>query len=101
MESDEVFYTFERGNPLRFDYSSYYKKLNQAKLPILIYEGEYDPALNTRGQEDWLRRLNFEGSDDFWNQSRQIYWVDDPQVNSSDGQTVGGYYRESPYLTFL
>ena len=57
------------------DYSSYGEKLIAAKSPVLIYAGEFDAQDGPKTQEPWLRRLNFEGSDDFWSQSRQTYWV--------------------------
>ena len=57
------------------DYSSYVEKLIAAKSPVLIYAGEFDAQDGPKTQEPWLRRLNFEGSDDFWSQSRQTYWV--------------------------
>ena len=52
------------------------------KLQFLIYAGEFDSQAGPKTQELWLRRLNFEGKEDFWNQSRQVYWVDQP--GSSD-----------------
>jgi hypothetical protein len=57
------------------DYSSYVEKLIAAKIPLLIYAGEFDDRDGPKTQELWLRKLNFEGSDDFWSQSRKIYWV--------------------------
>ena len=30
-----------------------------------------------------------------------MYWVDDDSVTTDDGQIVGGYYRNTTYLTFL
>ena len=52
------------------DYSEYVEKLIAAKLPLLIYAGEFDAQDGPKTQEYWLRRLNFEGSKDFWSQSR-------------------------------
>jgi hypothetical protein len=48
------------------DYSSYVEKLIAAKSPVLIYAGEFDERDGPKGQEQWLRRLKFEGSADFW-----------------------------------
>ena len=52
------------------DYSSYVEKLIEAKSPVLIYAGEFDAQDGPKTQEYWLRRLTFEGSDDFWSQAR-------------------------------
>ena len=66
-------------------------------------------------QEFWLRRLSFTGSEDFWSQSRQIYWVDDPKCTkpcyvgdptcttacTDEGKIVGGYWRHSDYFEYL
>ena len=57
------------------DYSEYVEKLIAAESPVLIYAGEFDSRDGPKTQEFWLRRLNFAGSQDFWAQSRQIYWV--------------------------
>ena len=57
------------------DYSNYVEKLIAAESPVLIYAGEFDAQDGPKTQEFWLRRMNFAGSDDFWSQSRQIYWV--------------------------
>lgn len=57
------------------DYSEYVEKLVAAKSPVLIYAGEFDAQDGAKTQEFWLRKLNFEGSEDFWSQSRNIYWV--------------------------
>lgn len=42
--------------------------------------------------------MPFTGDADFWDQSRQIYWV-----NPADGSEpiVGGYWREGPTFTYL
>lgn len=42
--------------------------------------------------------MKFEGSEDFWAQSRQVYYV--PQPGSSD-LIVGGYWRQSDYFSLL
>ena len=52
------------------DYSEYVVELINAKSPVLIYAGEFDAQDGPKTQEFWLRRLNFAGSEDFWNQSR-------------------------------
>jgi hypothetical protein len=63
--------------------------------PFLLYAGEFDSQDGAKTQEAWLRGMEFEGSREFWSQSRQIYW------NSNPTTAVGGYWRESPYFTFL
>ena len=73
MSSSAVNQAFS--NDLMIDYSSYVEKLIAAKSPVLIYAGEFDAQDGPKTQEPWLRRLNFEGRDDFWSQSRQTYWV--------------------------
>lgn len=57
------------------DYSNYVEKLIAAESPVLIYAGEFDAQDGPKTQEYWLRRLAFDGSADFWSQSRSIYWV--------------------------
>lgn len=64
--------------------------------PFLIYAGEFDSQDGAKTQEFWLRGMEFNGSDAFWNQSRQIYWNDSPQ-----NMTVGGYFRESEFFSLL
>ena len=70
-------------------------------MPILIYAGEFDAQDGPAGQEYWLRRLSFEDSSKLWNHARRVYWVDDPSVTTDDGQIVGGYWRNSTWLTYL
>lgn len=36
----------------------------------MIYAGEMDAQDGPKTQEFWLRRMTFNGSDDFWSQSR-------------------------------
>jgi hypothetical protein len=48
------------------DYSSYVEELIKRELPFLVYAGEFDSQDGPKTQEYWLRRLNFEGKDDFW-----------------------------------
>lgn len=48
------------------DYSAYVEKLIAAGSPVLVYAGEFDAYDGPKTQEAWLRRLNFEGSEDFW-----------------------------------
>ena len=99
MSSSAVGEAFVMDNLI--DYSSYVEKLIAQQLPVLIYAGEFDAQDGPKTQEYWLRRLNFAGSDDFWRQSRQIYWVDDSSVTTDDGQIVGGYWRESYFFSYL
>ena len=67
------------------DYSHYFELLIAAGSPVLIYAGEFDAQDGPKTQEYWLRRLSFLGSEDFWKQSRQVYWVDDSSVTTDDG----------------
>ena len=83
------------------DYSQYVEKLIAEKLPVLIYAGEFDAQDGPKTQEYWLRRLSFEGSEDFWDQARQIYWVDSLTGDGDNGQIVGGYWRSSEYFNYL
>ena len=57
------------------NYSEHVEKLIALQSPLLIYAGEFDTQDGPKTQELWLRKLRFEGSEDFWSQSRQIYWV--------------------------
>lgn len=82
------------------DYSEYVEKLVAAKSPVMIYAGEFDAQDGPKTQEYWLRRLNFEGSEDFWSQSRQIYWVQNK--TTTETQLInGGYWRTSDYFEYL
>ena len=84
------------------DYSSYVEELISRQLPVLIYAGEFDAQDGPKTQEYWLRRLTFDGSEDFWSQARQIYWVDSPTSGYGDNdQIVGGYWRSSTYFNYL
>ena len=48
------------------DYSRYFEMLIAEKSPVLVYAGEFDIKDGPRTQEEWLRRLNFEGKEEFW-----------------------------------
>ena len=65
------------------------------QLPFLVYAGEFDAQDGPKTQEYWMRRLSFEGSVDFWSQSRQVFYVDQP---GQDEQIIGGYWRSGEYL---
>ena len=52
------------------DYSAYVEKLIAAGSPVLVYAGEFDAYDGPKTQEPWLQRLQFEGKEDFWSQSR-------------------------------
>ena len=80
------------------DYTWYVQELIRMKYHMLLYAGEFDAQDGPKTQEFWLRQLQFEGSEDFWAQSRQVYYV--PQPNSSD-LIIGGYWRESKYFSYL
>lgn len=82
------------------DYSQDVKLLIEARSPVLIYAGEFDAQDGPKTQEYWLRRLNFTGSDEFWSQSRQVYWVNN-FTDSSQPQLNGGLWRTSDYFEFL
>jgi len=93
------------------DYSKYFEELIAMEHPILIYAGEFDAQDGPKTQEAWLRRLNFTGSEEFWSQSRQVYFVKwneiDPTTGQAgdgkddDGYVIGGYWRESDYFSYL
>ena len=83
------------------DYSSWIENLLGVQSPIFIYAGEFDEKEGPAGQEYWLRRLTFDDAGDFWKKARKVYWVDDDSVTTDDGQIVGGYWRNSTYLTYL
>jgi len=46
----------------------------ECDVGVLVYGGEFDAVNGAYSQEVWLKELNFDGMEDFWNQSRQIYW---------------------------
>lgn len=48
------------------DYSSYLEDLIAMGSPFLIYAGEFDAQDGPKTQEYWLRRMNFDGKEDFW-----------------------------------
>jgi len=82
------------------DYSRFITKLIDAEIPVLIYAGEFDAQDGPKTQEFWLRRLEFEGSEDFWSQSRQIYWVQN--FTNTETQLInGGLWRTSDYFEYL
>ena len=99
MKSSEVSHALINDNLL--DYSSYVEKLIDAQSPVLIYAGEFDAQDGPKTQEHWLRRLTFEGSDAFWSQSRQIYWVQNFTNTESQQLINGGLWRTSDYFEFL
>ena len=70
---------------------------------MLIYAGEFDAQDGPKTQEPWLRRLNFTGSEDFWSQSRQIYWVNNytAQLAGTPDLINGGLWRTSEYFEYL
>ena len=58
------------------DYSEVVKELIDLESPLLIYAGEFDAQDGPATINPWLKRVDFNGGyDDFWSQSRQIYWV--------------------------
>ena len=65
MSSEKVGDAFN--GDMMIDYSKVYEKLIEAKLPVLVYAGEFDAQDGPKTQEFWLRRLNFTDSGDFWN----------------------------------
>ena len=98
MSSSAVSEAF--GNDKMIDYWNFVEKLIAAKSPVLIYAGEFDAQDGPKTQEPWLRRLYFEGSEDFWSQSRQTYWVQN--FTSTETQLInGGYWRTSDYFEYL
>jgi len=98
MSSGAVGEAFWRDQML--DYSSYVEKLVAAKSPVLIYAGEFDAQDGPKTQEFWLRKLTFEGSEAFWEQSRDIYWVQN--FTNTETQLInGGYWRTSDYFEYL
>ena len=78
-------------------YSQTVTDLVSMGLPLLIYAGEWDTRDGPKTVEPWLRSLYFDGNQNFWDQSRQTYYVQVP----NEGQIVGGYWRESQYLSYL
>lgn len=98
MSSGSVGEAFVNDNLL--DYSSYVEKLIAAGSPVLIYAGEFDAQDGPKTQEFWLRRLTFDGSADFWAQSRSIYWVQNA-TNTEPDLLNGGYWRTSDSFEYL
>ena len=85
------------------DYSNYIEKLIAAQSPVLVYAGEFDAQDGAKTQEFWLRRMDFDGKDAFWSQSREIYWVAQFEYPEATTPTLvnGGYWRTSDYFEFL
>lgn len=52
------------------DYTWYLEELLRLEQPVLVYAGEFDSQDGPKTQEIWMRDLNFDGSDEFWLQSR-------------------------------
>lgn len=63
--------------------------------PFLLYSGEFDARDGPATDEPWLRKMQFEGSEDFWSQARQVYYLSYPADN------IGGYWRTSPFFEYL
>lgn len=109
MSSGAVSEAFKGDDML--DYSEYYVNLINAGVPTLIYAGEYDFREGARGVDVWLRSLTWDGSDDFWNSERLIYWIPnenpdtttDPEDDTVPGHefTNGGLYRTYGAFTWL
>ena len=98
MSSSSVGNAFVNDNLL--DYSEYVKNLVDAEVPVLIYAGEFDSQDGAVSQEPWLRALDFNGAEAFWDQGRSVYWV--PTPDTSDMTYLnGGLYRTNGYLTYL
>ena len=57
------------------DYSHYIVDLIKMESPVLIYAGEFDAQDGPKTIEPWLRQLQIPNYDEFWGQSRNIYWV--------------------------
>lgn len=66
---------FEMKNPLvkdalildnLLDYSWYYEELIRKQHKVLVYAGEFDSRDGPKTQEFWLRQLDFEGKEEFW-----------------------------------
>jgi len=57
------------------DYSHYIVDLINLESPVLIYAGEFDAQDGPKTIEPWLRKLEIPNYDEFWGQSRNIYWV--------------------------
>lgn len=73
------------------NYTNVYEDLLAMGLHLLVYAGEMDAQDGPKTIEPWIRAMDFEGKQDFWEQSRQIYYLD---VAAPDGtQKVGGYFR--------
>lgn len=82
------------------NYVDYYEVLvNNYSSPILIYDGEFDARDGAWTQNSWLKNMTFTNSTDFWDQSRQIYWV--PDSTAESGYIVGGYYRQTSLFNYL
>jgi len=62
------------------------------KIPLLLYEGYYDPSCNWMGVLDWCSTMEWDGQDSF-SIAKNVTW-------SVDGE-VAGYYRTALGLTFL
>lgn len=98
MSSGRVGNAFVDDNLL--SYNKYVNLLVQNESPVLIYAGEFDAQDGPKTIEAWLRpMLDFDGVEDFWAQSRSIYWVHN--ATDSDPLINGGLYRSSPFFTFL
>ena len=68
MDSFSVFTAFK--GDLMTNGIHYYQQLIDAKHPILVYAGEYDAQDGPKTIDYWLKLLNFDGKEQFWNKSR-------------------------------
>jgi pimeloyl-ACP methyl ester carboxylesterase len=66
--------------------------------PVLIYAGEFDAQDGPATQNPWVRKLNVPNYDEFWGQSRKIYYVWNETLSE---YITGGYYRSSSTFSYL
>ena len=82
------------------DYSHFVSELIEAKSKVLIYAGEFDAQDGPKTIEPWLRKVQFEGYDDFWAPGKNIYWVQNA-TNTEPDLINGGLFRQGDYLSYL
>ncbi|XP_032515528.2 uncharacterized protein LOC116768799 [Danaus plexippus] len=77
--SNEIRYDGQREKAIQAFKSSYMKPivhavehiLNETNVNVTIYNGNLDAVSNTPGQWEWIRTLNWQGQEEFLNQTRR------------------------------
>ncbi|KAJ7530770.1 hypothetical protein O6H91_14G018300 [Diphasiastrum complanatum] len=62
------------------------------KLPLLLFQGQYDIKDGVASSEEWMRTLTWHGREAFFETQRSLWWV---------GKTLAGYWRSFDTLSHV